>query len=228
MWEKWYVYILTNPSFRDDWVKIGKSSRPVDIRSKELDNTAVPLPFEIYATLQTEKYEIVEKKMHKILQDLAGKRIRKEREFFNILPKDAFNYLCDYAEILDDAEILWPEYYKKWETIISKPIILSNELWKIFYFRRLKRVRAKLIVSDWKFIVKKWSRICPYITSNKNTIEKLRENLSKYIDKDYVTTNDIRFKTPSWAWQFVYWAASNWWDDWVDEDWISLWKNMWH
>ena len=39
--EPGYVYILTNPSFREDWVKIGKSSRPVDVRSKELDNTAV-------------------------------------------------------------------------------------------------------------------------------------------------------------------------------------------
>lgn len=56
-----WVYILTNPSFREDWVKIGKSARPVDVRSKELDNTAVPLPFEIYATLKTVKYEIVEK-----------------------------------------------------------------------------------------------------------------------------------------------------------------------
>ena len=46
-----YVYILTNPSFKEDWVKIGKSSRPVDVRSKELDNTAVPLPFEIFATM---------------------------------------------------------------------------------------------------------------------------------------------------------------------------------
>ena len=44
---KGYVYILTNPSFREDWVKIGKSSRPVDVRSKEHDNTAAPLPFEI-------------------------------------------------------------------------------------------------------------------------------------------------------------------------------------
>ena len=35
--EPGYVYILTNPSFREDWVKIGKSSRPVDVRSKELD-----------------------------------------------------------------------------------------------------------------------------------------------------------------------------------------------
>ena len=59
-----YVYILTNPSFREDWVKIGKSSRPVDVRSKELDNTAVPLPFEIYATLKTEKYDIVENILH--------------------------------------------------------------------------------------------------------------------------------------------------------------------
>lgn len=39
--EKGYVYILTNPAFRENWVKIGKSSRPVDVRSKELDNTAV-------------------------------------------------------------------------------------------------------------------------------------------------------------------------------------------
>ena len=59
--EAGYVYILTNPSFKDDWVKIGKSSRPVDVRSKELDNTAVPLPFEIYATVKTVKYEVLER-----------------------------------------------------------------------------------------------------------------------------------------------------------------------
>ena len=32
--ESGYVYILNNPSFCEDWVKIGKSSRPVDVRSK--------------------------------------------------------------------------------------------------------------------------------------------------------------------------------------------------
>ncbi len=31
-----FVYILTNLSFREDWVKIGKSSRPVNVRSKEM------------------------------------------------------------------------------------------------------------------------------------------------------------------------------------------------
>ena len=59
--EKGFVYILTNKSFRDNWVKIGKSSRPVNVRSKELNNTAVPLPFDIYATMQTVKYAEIEK-----------------------------------------------------------------------------------------------------------------------------------------------------------------------
>ena len=68
--KKGYVYILTNPSFREDWVKIGKSSRPVDIRSKELDNTAVPLPFQIYATLKTSKYSEVEKLIHNTIDRL--------------------------------------------------------------------------------------------------------------------------------------------------------------
>ena len=69
--EQGWVYILTNPSFREDWVKIGKSSRPVDVRSKELDNTAVPLPFEIFATLKTAKYEIVERKIHKAIDSVC-------------------------------------------------------------------------------------------------------------------------------------------------------------
>lgn len=100
-----FVYILTNPSFREDWVKIGKSSRPVDVKSKELDNTAVPLPFEIYATLQTSKYDIVEKKIHKQIDRLTDLRIRQNREFFNIQPELAFEILKDEASLLDDAII---------------------------------------------------------------------------------------------------------------------------
>ena len=100
-----YVYILTNPSFREDWVKIGRSSRPVDVRSKELDNTAVPLPFEIYATLKTAKYEQVETKIHKQIDRLTDLRIRPNREFFNIAPSVALDIMRDIADFLDDAEL---------------------------------------------------------------------------------------------------------------------------
>ena len=103
--EKGYVYILTNPSFREDWVKIGKSSRPVDVRSKELDNTAVPLPFEIYATLYTKKYNQIEKKIHKQIDRLTDLRIRQNREFFNIAPSVALDIMRDMADLVDDAEL---------------------------------------------------------------------------------------------------------------------------
>ena len=101
-----YVYILTNPSFMDDWVKIGKSSRPVNVRSKELDNTAVPLPFCIYATLKTKKYNTAERFIHKMIDMVAPAiRIRKGREFFNITPRIAYDILKLCSEQYDDAEI---------------------------------------------------------------------------------------------------------------------------
>lgn len=103
--EPGYVYILTNPSFREDWVKIGKSSRPVDIRSKELDNTAVPLPFEIYATIQTVKYNDVEKYVHKTIDRLTDLRIRQNREFFNVPPQIALDIFNDIAKMIDDAVV---------------------------------------------------------------------------------------------------------------------------
>lgn len=117
--EPGYVYILTNPSFREDWVKIGKSSRPVDVRSKELDNTAVPLPFEIYATLKTVKYSKVERQIHKQIDRLTDLRIRQNREFFNIPPSVALDIMRDLAGLLDDAEL---SVY-----VDGKPIISSSK-----------------------------------------------------------------------------------------------------
>ena len=103
--EPGYVYILTNPSFREDWVEIGKSSRPVDVRSKELDNTAVPLPFEIFATIKTAKYNEVEKLVHNIIDNLTNFRIRQNREFFNVAPQKALEILKEIALTIDDAVV---------------------------------------------------------------------------------------------------------------------------
>lgn len=114
-----YVYILTNPSFREDWVKIGKSSRPVDVRSKELDNTAVPLPFEIYATLKTSKYDKVEKQIHKQIDRLTDLRIRQNREFFNIASSVALDIMRDIADLLEDAELA--------VYVDNKPVISSSK-----------------------------------------------------------------------------------------------------
>jgi len=103
--EPGYVYILTNPSFREDWVKIGKSSRPVDVRSKELDNTAVPLPFEIYATIETHKFNEVERQIHRTIDRISQLRIRQNREFFNVAPDVALAMFVDVAMLIDDAKV---------------------------------------------------------------------------------------------------------------------------
>lgn len=115
--EAGYVYILTNPSFREDWVKIGKSSRPVDIRSKELDNTAVPLPFEIFATMKTRKFHEVELLVHKTIDRLTDLRIRQNREFFNVAPQIALDIFRDIATTIDDAEVV---VYKDNKPVINK------------------------------------------------------------------------------------------------------------
>ena len=102
--EPGYVYILTNPSFREDWVKIGKTINLKE-RLKNLDNTSVPLPFKKYATLQTAKYEVAEKHVHHFIEMFTNLRIRDKREFFNVKPEQALKIFCEVAELLDDAVV---------------------------------------------------------------------------------------------------------------------------
>lgn len=136
--EQGYVYILTNPSFKEDWVKIGKSTRPVDIRSKELDNTAVPLPFEIFATMKTCKYNEVEKLVHKTIDILTKLRIRPNREFFNVPPQKALDIFRDIAQTIDDAEVvLYHENKPIKENITENPAK-----------REVKRGRFKFSMCD--------------------------------------------------------------------------------
>lgn len=138
--EQGYVYILTNPSFKEDWVKIGKSARPVDVRSKELDNTAVPLPFEIFATMKTCKYNEVEKLVHKTIDRLTDLRIRQNREFFNVAPQMALDIFRDIAKAVDDAEVVL--YHE------NKPI--ANEVPVESKKREVKRSRFKFSMCNIK------------------------------------------------------------------------------
>ncbi len=76
--EPGYVYILTNPSFRED---------------------------EIFATIRTIKYNEVEKLVHKTIDRLTDLRIRQNREFFNVAPQVALDIFKDIAQTIDDAVI---------------------------------------------------------------------------------------------------------------------------
>ena len=61
--EKGYVYILTNPAFQEDWVKIGMT-KDVDKRVKDLSNkTCLPYAFDVYAWCKTILYKEMEKQV---------------------------------------------------------------------------------------------------------------------------------------------------------------------
>ena len=161
-----YVYILTNPSFKENWVKIGKSSRPVDVRSKELDNTAVPLPFEIYATLKTTKFDEAEKMIHRSIERFTKKRIRDNREFFNVKPEEALDIFYDVAALLDDAEI---EVYVKKAGKKSKTKSANKS--SNFDFRY---ERASQKTKEW------FSKIREYIMSKPNMEEHKEQKYMGY------------------------------------------------
>lgn len=97
-----YVYILTNPSFKEDWVKIGMTQN-MEERLRTLDTTALPLPFKKYATLKTVKYQAAEKHVHHYIETFTNLRIRDKREFFNVKPEQALKIFCEVAELLEDA-----------------------------------------------------------------------------------------------------------------------------
>jgi hypothetical protein len=78
------VYILTNPAF-DKYIKIGITNN-LSSRLKQLDNTSMPLPYECYFAIEVENANKVEKLLHEAFDKY---RVRKNREFFEILPESA-------------------------------------------------------------------------------------------------------------------------------------------
>ncbi len=99
-----YVYILTNPSYKDEIIKIGYTQN-LKRRLNDLDKTGVPTPFEPYLTVKTAKYKTLEKVIHHELDKLTEFRTRKNREFFEINPVDAADLLVNLSKLIDDAEV---------------------------------------------------------------------------------------------------------------------------
>lgn len=105
---KGYVYILVNASFKEDWVKIGRTEN-IEQRIKDLSNkTCLPHPFQLYAWCRTIKYKELELQIHKLLDKYRNLKVVPNREFFSMLPNEALDELRFLASTIDDAEIYAP------------------------------------------------------------------------------------------------------------------------
>lgn len=217
-----YVYILTNESFREDWVKIGKSSRPVDVRSKELDNTAVPLPFNIYATIKTVKYNEVEKMVHRQIDRLTDLRIRKTREFFNIRPEVALDILMDIYLAIDDAVIQVYENDNVVKTIEHDQPALQHEF---FYTKNSRGANATGYwdVEKEVFTVLKGSTIAGEVVNSFRPYrlqerQRIINEHSRIVNGAITLIDDITFPSPSMAAIQILGRPSNGWTEWKNKD----------
>ncbi len=77
------VYILTNEAM-PNLIKIGRTNGDVADRIRQLDTTALPLPFECFYAAEVSDANRVERAIHEAFDD---HRIRKNREFFRLSPE---------------------------------------------------------------------------------------------------------------------------------------------
>ena len=105
MENKGYIYILTNPSFKE-YIKIGYADN-VENRLRQLNNSeCIPFAFRVYATYEVED-RLTDVNLHKLIDQLNpnlrsidnvnGKK--RVREFYAMSPETAYNILEGIAEI---------------------------------------------------------------------------------------------------------------------------------
>lgn len=101
-----WVYVLSNPSFDQDLIKVGMSQNDPALRSEELRTTGVPTPFKVeYKALVADHAE-VEKRVH---ADLNRYRNTDDREFFRCPVPMAIQSIKKIADIrYEDSEYAPP------------------------------------------------------------------------------------------------------------------------
>ncbi len=100
-----YVYIMINPSFKENIIKVGQTTN-IEKRIKDLSHSSgIPTPFQVYALMKTTNYVDVERALHNILEKVVHKRVNAKREFFEIKPDEAYFLMQQLAQFIEDAEI---------------------------------------------------------------------------------------------------------------------------
>ena len=90
-----FIYIMSNPSFSDGRIKIGKSKADPDTyRKDELDSTGVPEPFFVEYFAFVEDHHSLERQVH---SKLDSQRPNKNREFFTVSIPEAINSIRELA-----------------------------------------------------------------------------------------------------------------------------------
>lgn len=108
------VYVLSNPAFKDDILKVGRTGRDVGVtlRAQQLRTTGVPMPFVVERQFVCSRMCAVERVAHDLL---VAKRLSNEREFFKCSLK------------LVEARIKKARAWTSWSSLASKAYLECNK-----------------------------------------------------------------------------------------------------
>lgn len=111
-----FIYILKNPSFGDEWVKIGRTNQDdIMIRVNQLNSSeATPFGFRIYATYEVDDEIMMEREIHNLIDEIHYELRAREiiyghsrtKEFFNVTPEKAYNIFKSIAIMRGDIDKL--------------------------------------------------------------------------------------------------------------------------
>ena len=76
-----YVYVMSNPSFPEDILKIGWTREHPYIRANDLHTSGIPTPFIVEFIIITSEGSKLEKQIH---NHIKSHRVNSNREFFKI------------------------------------------------------------------------------------------------------------------------------------------------
>lgn len=101
-----YIYILDNPALHPELLKIGKTTKSVEMRARGLSTTGLPDDFRVLHSIHVPDCHLAEALIHK---KLAGHRVKANREFFRVpiaLAKEALDQIATIAMRDDGREAL--------------------------------------------------------------------------------------------------------------------------
>lgn len=189
-----YIYVLSNPSFPSDYLKIGWTRYNPRIRAKSLQTSGIPTPFAIEYVIITSDGSKLEHQIHEYINEY---RVNDKREFFKI-SKDVLTKILTEELLLE----LTPEDKIKETNVVikktkTKQVNELEELYKTLeerahvLFRKINKHNCDIVVTENKKYNKKQ---VSFHEVNMNTfslhMHGFEDDNEKYIKLEYYYINE--------------------------------------
>jgi hypothetical protein len=145
-----YVYVMSNPSFPADMLKIGWTREHPNIRANDLHTSGIPTPFIVEFVIITPEGSKLEKQIH---NHIKSHRVNSNREFFKISKDELSEKLINdlMLELTPITDINTPintkkTYHKKVNEIKSLYEELKKETDE--FFSKLKKDKSELVITE--------------------------------------------------------------------------------